>query len=106
MNKPINCGCGGEAHHVSASCWNPEKEEWMPNFWHQVICKNCGTQTKAFYTEAEAITAWNEAMGGQTAKVYVNYRDDSIIFGFCECGQSVNSYNNYCPKCGCRLEWG
>ena len=61
--KPVKCGCGGEAHHDSASCWNPEEEEWMPNFWHRVICKNCGTQTKAFYTEAEAVTTWNRAMG-------------------------------------------
>ena len=61
--NPVRCGCGGEAHHDSASCWNPEQEEWMPNFWHRVICKNRGTQTKAFYTEAEAVTAWNRAMG-------------------------------------------
>ena len=38
----------------------------MPNFWHRVICKNCGTQTKAFYTEAEAVQAWNRAMSGAT----------------------------------------
>ena len=61
--KPVKCGCGGEAHHDSESCWNPEQEEWMPNFWHRVVCKNCGTQTKAFYTKAAAITAWNKAMG-------------------------------------------
>lgn len=66
--KPVRCGCGGEAHHDSASCWNPEDEEWMPNFWHRVICKNCGIQTKAFYTEAEAITAWNRAMSVSTEK--------------------------------------
>ena len=41
----------------------------------------------------------------RTAKVKVLYRDESVIFGHCECGQAVNTYGIYCHKCGARLEW-
>lgn len=60
--KPVRCGCGGEAFHDTARGWNPVREDALV-VWHRVICKNCGTQTKAFYTEAEAVEAWNKAMG-------------------------------------------
>lgn len=122
---PVRCGCGGEAHHDSASCWNPEEEEWMPNFWHRVICKNCGTQTKAFYTEAEAIEAWNRAMGNgdkaspveRTAKVMKHHYDfdprkDSFYHGLggtellCgNCKKMVLHGDEYCSHCGARLDW-
>ena len=112
--KPVRCGCGGEAHHDSASCWNPEQEEWMPNFWHRVVCKNCGTQTKAFYTEAEAITAWNRAMGERTAKVEAvekpiigDTEGKTIKVTSCgNCKNTVSIFDNFCPGCGCRLIWG
>ena len=105
MNKPVKCGCGGEAYHASAGCWNPEEEEWMPNFWHKVICKNCGTQTKAFYTKTEAVQAWNRAMGEWTAKAT---RRPEAFFYRCECGYALcceKNDMNYCPQCGARLEW-
>ena len=107
MNKPVKCRCGGEAYHVSAGCWNPEKEEWMPNFWHKVICKNCGTQTKAFYTKTEAVQVWNRAMGGKMVKVE-NYQNPFGLGGYgdcSECGAEVNEQYAYCPNCGARLEW-
>lgn len=111
----LPCGCGGEAHHDSASCWNPEEEEWMPNFWHRVICKNCGTQTKAFYTEAEAIEAWNKAMGKdidvpakeRTYKVTDIHVDEY----YCPaCGAEIlhdheDKGDNYCRECGAKLDW-
>ena len=107
MNKSVKCRCGGEACHVSAGCWNPEKEEWMPNFWHKVICKNCGTQTKAFYTKIEAVQAWNMAMGERTAKV----RDIIHTHGYSDeglcgnCNEDVNDLYDYCPNCGVKLDW-
>ena len=121
--QPVRCGCGGESHHDSASCWNPEEEEWMPNFWHRVICKNCGTQTKAFYTEAEAITAWNRAMSvsteksstvERTAKVIEHdasvtdtdgykYHRSEYLCGACK--KKVIGGDEYCSHCGCRLDW-
>ena len=41
----------------------------------------------------------------RTAKVNVLYRDESVIFGHCKCGQAVNTYGTYCHKCGAKLEW-
>lgn len=129
--KPVPCGCGGEAHHDSASCWNPEEEEWMPNFWHRVICKNCGTQTKAFYTEAEAVTAWNRAMGTDVRTLMKVFAYDATcavcekkkermskvktvekpnVFKCSECGQYFHrtawgSPVEYCSRCGAKLDW-
>lgn len=110
---PVRCGCGGEAHHDSASCWNPEEEEWMPNFWHRVICKNCGTQTKAFYSEAEAVTAWNRAMGNgdkaspveRTAKVDTRPFGDIDLHKCHHCQYYVDRSFTYCPGCGAKLDW-
>lgn len=108
--KPVKCGCGGEAIAYIQSMDG--------GFWHliNVSCSKCGISTPKYDTEAEAITAWNRAMGAdqfrdvtkkieRTAKVNVNYRDESVVFGFCECGQAVNTYSTYCPHCGARLEW-
>ena len=123
MNKKqlLPCGCGGDAYHDSASCWNPEQEEWIPNFWHRVICKNCGTQTKAFYTEAEAITAWNRAMGATDMNVGDKFAKDMNVPRkgkwlwdeeedrcYCsECGEEddlsidgVYMMHDFCPNCG------
>lgn len=41
----------------------------------------------------------------RTAKVKIRYQDESIKFGFCECGQGINSFSKYCPECGCKLDW-
>ena len=107
MNKPVKCRCGGEAYHASAGCWNPEEEEWMPNFWHKVICKNCGTQTKAFYTKTEAVQAWNRAMGERTVKVrdivHTHGYPDEGLCG--NCNEDVNGLYDYCPNCGVKLDW-
>lgn len=116
----IHCGCGGKLYLDFAKSWDPEKEEWIPNSWHRVICKKCGTQTIAFYTEA--IQAWNTAMGTRdklsrvatdtnvgdkerTAKVedITEYCDSK--YGCCPCGKGVHDKFNYCPHCGARLEW-
>lgn len=106
--------CGGEAHHDSVSCWNPEEEEWIPNFWHRVICKNCGTQTKAFYTEAEAIEKWNRRVvtdtndGSKDRTANVINRDyiGNYVFGTCSfCGAPVIQNDKYCAECGTKLDW-
>ena len=55
--KPVRCGCGGEVVYG----------KWVRKVGviaHAVGCKNCGIQTKPYTTEAEAIEAWNRAMGG------------------------------------------
>lgn len=103
--KPVRCGCGGEADSYMSFTYE-----------YYVMCHMCGTRTDYYTKEAEAIQAWNRAMGAdqfreltkkieRTAKVNVHYRDESVVFGFCECGQAVNTYSTYCPNCGARLEW-
>lgn len=112
MDKLINCGCGGQPYLDFAKNWDPEKEEWIPSFWHRVICRKCGTQTIAFYTEAEAITAWNTAMGAKDINIINKntiiiepFTTDMNHVGYCKCGYLVNVEWKYCPHCGAKLEW-
>lgn len=96
--KPVRCGCGGEAE-VRASCFKTDTDLYL------VQCKRCGTATLLKDTEAEAIQAWNRAMGERTAKVKDAARDvNGCRWGRCaECGSLV--FSHYCPVCGARLEW-
>ena len=51
--KPVRCGCGGEAKVMH------------PSYTHCIVvmCGKCGIKTPYMNTEAEAIEAWNRAMG-------------------------------------------
>ncbi len=54
--KPVRCGCGGEARIEKTSGGN-----------YQVKCAKCFIETGFWYiTEAEAVEAWNTAMGRNT----------------------------------------
>ena len=55
--KPVHCGCGGEAKAMS----NDSHLDGC--IFHFVKCAECGIDTAFYDTEAEAITAWNKAMG-------------------------------------------
>ena len=68
-----------------------------------VKCNKCGARIMGASTEL-AIDKWNRR-AERSAKVKVLYRDESVIFGYCECGQAVNTYGTYCHRCGARLEW-
>lgn len=97
--KPVRCGCGGEAEVIKHTFHGASPS-------YGVACRKCRTESWQFFeTEAEAVTAWNKTMGERTAKVEVLYRDESVIFGHCECGQAVNTYSIYCHKCGAKLDW-
>lgn len=63
--KPVRCGCGGEA---KVSTWTGSNATVF-NDCNAVYCENCGMQTKKYRTEAEAITAWNKAMGADVNSV-------------------------------------
>ena len=52
--EPVRCGCGGEAFVGEVHFWGK---------CYTVQCSECGIETKPHDTEAEAITAWNTAMG-------------------------------------------
>ena len=55
--KPVNCGCGGEAEIIKHTY-----HKLSPSYG--IRCTNCHTESWQFYnTDAEAIQAWNKAMG-------------------------------------------
>ena len=96
--KPVRCGCGGEA--ITQKAYN--------GGWY-VFCENCKMCTGFTNTEAEAITAWNRAMGERVAKVRDKKDDpmvDELHHGRCmNCGKQVRRRNNYCSRCGAKLDW-
>ena len=57
--KPVRCGCGGEAV-IDAE---------MGYELYHVFCPKCEIVTAWYKTEAEAIEAWNTAMGTNTRKL-------------------------------------
>ena len=102
--KPVRCGCGGEAKVGEVRIWGK---------YYAVKCYECGIETDPQSTEAEAVAAWNRAMGNRyklsrferTAKAT---RKPEAFFYRCEYGYGLcceKNDMNYCPHCGCRLEW-
>lgn len=104
--KPVRCGCGGEAEVLN------------PSYTHCKIiaCSRCGIRTPYMNTEAEAVSAWNRAMGNRyelkrferTTKVERYSFGETLTYDFdgqCKCGKWVDALWDYCPSCGCRLEW-
>ena len=111
--EPVRCGCGGEA---TVDCYLGGLDK---NDLYYVYCPECNIQTANYLIEAEAVTAWNTAMGNgdglspedRTAKVISVYKpiegsDRTIYVTCCEkCERVVGAFDDYCPGCGCRLEW-
>ena len=97
---PVHCGCGGEAFSGEVRFWGR---------CYTVQCSECGIETKPHPTEAEAVTAWNRAMGERTAKVKKRFMLVTGGMGdtlpLCKCGFIVSDKWTYCPSCGARLEW-
>ena len=120
--KPVRCGCGGET--IVLPCFKPNLQRQ-----YIVICLHCQTKTEYKNTEAEAITAWNRAMGaddipsavperkkGEWVKVSGYFTPGGDPVWKCsECGKGMhvygieaNSYNRdyadgqwvSCPNCG------
>lgn len=110
--KPVRCGCGGEARvgKIYGDAWTVE-------------CTECAIQSGCYDTEAEAIEAWNMAMGTteksstveRTAKVIEHdasitdtdgykYQRSEYLCGNCK--KKVLGGDEYCSHCGCRLDWG
>lgn len=122
--KPVKCGCGGEAQYEAYENYN-----FGSYIAHIMICDKCGMRTAEWPSEAEAIEAWNRAMGiadksstvERTAKVVhkqqthivppksttVAYETETNLWDECgNCG-AMGMYHGwkYCPSCGARLEW-
>lgn len=112
--KPVRCGCGGETWVIYCP---------LEGNGEYVTCKKCGTKTKIYPSEAEAVEAWNKRMCAdhfrevtkmmeRTAKVEKVDTNSpySQVYKCCECGQYTHrtAWSRdvvYCPSCGCRLEW-
>ena len=103
--KPVRCGCGGEArvrHGKDSACW-----------W--VECPNCGISTlwHLRFSEADAVEAWNIAMGNgdkltpveRTAKAVTRPFGDIDLHKCGNCQYYVDKSFTYCPGCGAKLEW-
>lgn len=97
--KPCHCGCGGKAMpYVS-----PITTRWL------LQCESCKIETAFYDTEAEAIEAWNTAMGRKTGK-WIEV-DDDVVNGRCSvCGYESYLYENniygehFCPNCGAEMK--
>jgi len=105
--KPVRCGCGGEAQIAKKYLMGN-----LPDVY--VLCGNCSIRTGEYYSEAEAIEAWNKAMGWRKAKVVEHdasitdtdgykYHRFEYICGVCK--KKVIGGDEYCSHCGARLEW-
>ena len=110
--KPVRCGCGGEAVIYVTHWWGK---------CYVCECEECGTASRPCTTEAEAIEAWNRAMGSaeksstveRTAKVEsitLSTNPKTEVYKCSKCGQYFHRTLwsvpvRYCPSCGARLEW-
>ena len=97
--KPVRCGCGGEAEIC---------EQRYYGKCYDVACTKCQISTRIYDTEAEAIEAWNRAMGRKTGK-WIEV-DSATVNGRCSvCSYESRLYENdvygehYCPNCGAWL---
>ena len=101
--KPVPCGCGGEAkvHHVDMIPYH------LQDRWY-VSCPSCNICTDMYYTEAEAVQAWNRAMGDRddiaiTKGTWMMTLDGfhcSVCFYKCE----ATALPDVCPHCGTKME--
>lgn len=112
---PVCCGCGGEATVKKHTFYRA-----LPLY--SVKCDKCGIQVPSRNTEAEAIAAWNRAMGSteksstveRTAKAIEHdasvtdtdgykYHRSEYLCG--ECKKKILSGDDYCSHCGAKLDW-
>ena len=75
MSEPVRCGCGGEAMlYVS------------PITTRRLLqCESCKIETAFYDSEAEAIEAWNMAMGERT---------EDRVCQLCDCYDKQRCYCN------------
>lgn len=64
--KPVHCGCGGEAIVLKSGQFSQFRESYY------VSCTHCTAGVGPYDTEAEAVTAWNRAMGWEDPKWWCN----------------------------------
>ena len=111
---PVRCGCGGEA--------KVQRVRTLKSHVLVVMCTKCEIATNYYVTEAEAIEAWNRAMGAtdihvvdkeRTAKVeedeWTEHKMLSRDYGKiyyqhdCCCDLYESPYQ-FCPYCGKKMK--
>lgn len=76
--KPVRCGCGGptKIDYIFIETYSYEHDCPVDEPAYRVYCKQCGISTPCAYpTEAEAVTAWNRAMGATDNNVGEKVKD-------------------------------
>ena len=112
--KPVCCGCGGEAEVRGF-------ENLDDSVSIYVCCSKCHTSTVSFtgdQAEANAVEAWNHAMGATDIHVGDKFAKDICVLDkvrkgkwknialftreCSECGAQFHEleYDNFCPNCG------
>lgn len=121
--KPVRCGCGGEAM-IDAYLGDLHRS----NLYY-IYCAKCDIRTSNYLSEAEAIEAWNRAMGARyvtdeifdkvkaevvedvlkSVKIERTAKVEMLLCGNCHESNIFNvvtrQHYKYCPSCGARLEW-
>lgn len=116
--KLVRCGCGGEASiYTYEARWKKTEDGYQ----RSVGCLKCGISTQLYDTEAEAVQAWNRAMGSteksstveRTAKViedeWTEHKMMSRDYGKiyyqhdCCCDLYESPYQ-FCPYCGKKMK--
>ena len=90
--KPVRCGCGGEAMLLVD----------MNNY--SIMCRKCGISTENYDTEAEAVQAWNRAMG--TENICKNCKAYFVMgdCGYCKYDDEYPKADGYGCNCFSRRE--
>ena len=111
--KTVRCGCGGEA--TTGTIFYEGAVRYGIKQQYYAECQNCKTRTFRYATEAEAVTAWNTAMGAtdnnvgdkeRTAKVErITAKNGHSWIECSRCHQEVAKGFPYCAGCGAKLDW-
>ena len=92
--KPVRCGCGGEAEVIKHTFHGASPS-------YGVECTNCHAESWQFYdTEAEAITAWNRAMGSHTT---VCTTEDGVYTSGCTITNTSSPNEDFHPVRDCMV---
>ena len=90
MNKPVKCGCGGEAF-VSINDF----------IEYHVFCALCGMRTDWFRSKNKAIEVWNRAMGGVVT--YPCTTVDGVYTSGCTITNTSSPNDDFHPVLDCMV---
>lgn len=100
--KPVRCGCGGEA---ILDCYLGDLHR--SNLYY-IYCAKCDIRTSNYLSEAEAVEAWNRAMGAGKSEIaitkgYWMTTYDGLHCSVCNYKCETTALPEVCPHCGTSL---